>query len=518
MITRRTIKYLAVLLMLTTLLMAMSFAPSVLAANFPLEIINIKPAGTGNPAIPSTNRIFRAYPGLEYNIRPAVIGGLYPFTYSLGNAPAGMTINASTGEITWPNPQSNSSTITLSVTDAEGTTVNTTWAITVTTSDFLFVDSSYSGTQTGSISQPYNSLTNLLAGSGTTTSIVYFRSGSYSLYEYNPIGSGDMYLAGKPHTWIGYPGETVTFTGESGAHLRSDTAIYLDNLNFNNFSNHGIMLWGGHHYQTIRRCTFANITSNSFTNNNYGFIYATSGGVGYYSVIQDNDLSNFTGASAIGSLYGMHKLLIENNCIHDNGGNGVSGFNAGISPKLDTDYLTIRGNRVIMSAGYAFGNNNLNSTMVDTAHVDVSFNLFMDVIAEGARGVVHIFNGFNSLSNFYYYRNTMVGDIKFEFLDGGNCGGTGPWNLYNNVIVNPNADGDGYFTHNYISYGISNSNAGTSPWNCISDSNNLKGLPTSNVIDSNGNLTPSFISYLGTHGHQTSLLPTAPKVFGIVAN
>jgi hypothetical protein len=53
------------------------------AANYPLEIINIKPSGTGNPVISDYNRIFRAYPSLEYNIKAAVIGGMYPFIIHL---------------------------------------------------------------------------------------------------------------------------------------------------------------------------------------------------------------------------------------------------------------------------------------------------------------------------------------------------------------------------------------------------------------------------------------------------
>lgn len=68
-------------------------------ANFPLEITNIKPAGTGDPPIPATNRIFRAYPGIEYNIRAAVIGGVYPYYHELSGAPGRMTIDSFTGEI-----------------------------------------------------------------------------------------------------------------------------------------------------------------------------------------------------------------------------------------------------------------------------------------------------------------------------------------------------------------------------------------------------------------------------------
>ncbi len=46
---------------------------SVFAANYPLEIIQPQ------PNLDINNRFYKAYPGLEYNVRLAVIGGDYPF-------------------------------------------------------------------------------------------------------------------------------------------------------------------------------------------------------------------------------------------------------------------------------------------------------------------------------------------------------------------------------------------------------------------------------------------------------
>ena len=56
-----------------------------------LEIIQPK-AG-----LSTTNRFYKAYPGLEYNVRMAVIGGAYPYIYSLTTAPNGMTITPTPG-------------------------------------------------------------------------------------------------------------------------------------------------------------------------------------------------------------------------------------------------------------------------------------------------------------------------------------------------------------------------------------------------------------------------------------
>lgn len=107
------------------------------AANYPLEITNLKPAGTAGS--PASSRIYHAYPGLVYNIRAAVVGGAYPYTYSLTGAPSGMTIDAQTGEINWPSP-TGAATPTLVVVDSEGTRVTSAWTVTAATTNFRFVD------------------------------------------------------------------------------------------------------------------------------------------------------------------------------------------------------------------------------------------------------------------------------------------------------------------------------------------------------------------------------------------
>ncbi|MCE9638039.1 MAG: IPT/TIG domain-containing protein, partial [Planctomycetes bacterium] len=93
-------------------------APSV--AHHPLEITNIKPSGAGG--LDAQNRIFRAYPGIPYVIRAAVMGGSFPYTFSLSNVPAGMTVDARTGEVSWPNPTADA-TPTITVVDGALTQV-----------------------------------------------------------------------------------------------------------------------------------------------------------------------------------------------------------------------------------------------------------------------------------------------------------------------------------------------------------------------------------------------------------
>ena len=46
-------------------------------------------AGTG---LDASNRVYRAYPGIAYQIHADAVGGHWPYTYTLSGAPAGMTL------------------------------------------------------------------------------------------------------------------------------------------------------------------------------------------------------------------------------------------------------------------------------------------------------------------------------------------------------------------------------------------------------------------------------------------
>ena len=100
-----------------------SFPPSLIqplalsTADYALEIIQPR------EGLDTTNRFYKQYPAIEYNVRLGVIGGVYDsYVYSLPTSPSGMTIDANTGEITWANPVEAGSphNITARVTDSNG--------------------------------------------------------------------------------------------------------------------------------------------------------------------------------------------------------------------------------------------------------------------------------------------------------------------------------------------------------------------------------------------------------------
>lgn len=475
--------------------------PIGMAAVNPLEIANIKPAGTGDPAINPAHRIFRAYPGIEYNIRAAVIGGSYPYVFSLSSAPEGMTINSQTGEITWSNPQASAGPIILKVTDSEGTSVTTSWSITVTTSGFIFVDRSYSGTETGSINQPYNSIQDLLNLNGHASDIVYFRAGTYKLPTYHSNISTGMgcrldYGGGKPHMWLAYPGETVTIDMDD--HLIEDTSAsldpsyYFDGLTFTNMTDYGFRICSGNNYVVFRKCDFNNLVVTRSTNENMGFVFFARLGDSYYNVFQDSVFHDYHGGAGIGSIYNNRKLLIEDCQIYNQYKDDKIYADA-VAVKASSVFVTIRHNKIVVSEGTILGSA-MNGCFSRCSNIEICFNYFWN---QGI-GTAHTFNNHSSLGATYYYRNTCRGNMMFKYLNSclGECGIlertllNGPFYINNNVIINDTAG----VTYHYT--------CGVNPEQCLVLSNNLFGTPSKGIIDANGNLTDKYKSHLGAQGWQ----------------
>lgn len=473
---------------------------------FNLEILNIKTAGTGSPAIPSTNRIFRAYPGIEYNIRAAVIGGEYPYTFSLSNAPSGMTINSRTGEIKWPNPQSNATNIQLSVVDQENTTVNATWSITVSESGFKFVQDGVSN-GTGTISSPYNSISNM-AADASSTDIIYFRSGTYSV--------GDGGWVSYPVQWIAYPGESpIIDMNDREVATPGNALVYFDGFTFDNMDYSGVdysgLTIGCSDYNTIRRNTFQNFSNTTSENNNYGMLKAMCVDDPYYynNVIQDNSFHDFQGGNAIGSLYHQNKMLIENNHIYNALGQGSGPSHNGISPKSDMENFTVRGNKIIMSEGWISGYNN--SDMKD--NIEFSYNLFVNT---GLSRMGVLMNWNVGQGTTLFHRNTLVGDIALRA-----CTSSWDIDITENIISNPNTNFTDFAVSNYIA-----NSDGTGCYRTVQ--NNLADTTAANLVDSfdDYRLIETQSAYVGSRGWQladgstpldgsASVDSPAPSILGI---
>jgi hypothetical protein len=494
---------------LATAVVGLAVSSMASAANYPLELVqpravNTSPA-SGFPAITSTHRVFRAYPGLEYNVRAAVVGGAYPYTYSLSGAPAGMTINSTTGVVTWTNPQATSSA-TLTVRDAEGTQVSSAWTINVTTSGFHFVDASCTSCGQGTAASPFRSISQMLGSSATRAGdIVIFRRGTYNVLDLPRDSAGSPWErveidgAIKPTIWLAYPGERpiIDFgyarNGVSVPLIRFTGAnTYIDG--FETMRSRIIAFQTtsgpGENYRTFRRLRMHTHSEPGANNDgtNASLIMTTQsyGNQSRYTTIQDNEFYDVPVDLAI-KTYSLIKCLIENNTFHD--------MLTGIELKADVPQFTVRGNTF-----YNIGVDGIAGNMDEgTTSGEINFNLVRD-----ARRWALDVNMNGTARRIDTYRNTFKGRVRVRNTDSAD----GPFAFYNNVILNDDS-GTPAGSH------ILQENV-TAP-QVITIRDNLVGPLSSTIVDTSGYLTTSYAQYVGIRGFQVGnvVRPNAPT--GLVA-
>jgi hypothetical protein len=205
----------------------------------------------------------RAYPGIPLDFRLAAYeADNAPLTWTLQNAPVGMTVNSS-GLVEWTPTagQIGSQTLTVSVGRPDGADRARTLTLTVGTDDFLFVSPTGSDANPGTLSSPYRTIEHALrqvaSGNGKT---VYLRGGVYrEHYDWESGGAmsptrGKSFSAGDPLIVRSHPGEWAVLDCESQGHglWAYDTQhVIFGNLevaNANVLDRGGLMAAGNHIY------------------------------------------------------------------------------------------------------------------------------------------------------------------------------------------------------------------------------------------------------------------------------
>ena len=477
--------------LLLSFLSAQSFA-----ANYPLEIIQPQ------PNLDAKNRFYKAYPGLEYNVRLAVIGGEFPYRFELTSAPSGMTIDKR-GEITWASPAESGLpyNVTANVTDAQSNTRNVSWTITVTTSGFRFIDA-INGTPstsggTGTIKNPWKSMKDMYEGDlyasksakSYAGEFLYWRAGTYTMDAYIEDGMRvPMVSNNKPSVWLAYPGETPVFD-LSKAYLdiyAGGSHTYFDGLQFNINSNSkgkGVAINSRANHVTFRKNKFTGIT-NGYIGGNNSCIFITRDNVGSYYSIQDNEFSNVNeGYGLLG--YAASRVLVENNTAYNIGGHPIG-------PKEGTRMWFIRSNHMYNNRRDSIGLQYSDTGGVLSGDIEISYNL---VKAEG--GKVRI-NSNQTASGLpvYIFRNTFMDEVQQNLTTSRN----GHFYWYENVIINE------------TSYPDKIERVTIEDASKLIVTNNLTGRASDNIVDPQGFLTENYRKYIGTRGHQIGARPLPPVV------
>lgn len=431
----------------------------------------------------TTNRYYKAYPGLEYKVPIAAIGGTFPNTYSLTSGPAGMTVDSTTGILTWPNPVTSGSphSVTVQVTDAVATSVSVTWSITVTTSGFLFVEASAAGGGSGTLASPFNSIDDWYINktdSSHSGKFLYFRTGTYNTNAAPIEDSWRLAMPGhKPTVWLAYPGE-LPVIDVTGSHIAPYPAIsnwFMGGLTIRNMdTDFGVRIDSGGNDMCFYGCTFDNmpVGAGGIGTNASGVMIANGGAKTNYVAFVDNVFSNFVGGSAYGILgYYADNVLVQRNSF----ANMTDSTTKAIGPKMNNEYWFIRDNRVNLGGS---GDGIWIDTYSTTGNIEVSYNL-----SRSNGNAFWLGQETGGYGNVESYRNTYVGAVVVDNLTANTT------SFSADVIVNSS----GAANH------IDRSGSGGT----LTATNVLSGTSGTGILDSNGNLQGSYrTTYLGTRGYE----------------
>lgn len=469
-------------------------------ANFTLEVTHPSSSDT------AVQRHLRQYPGIPYNVRLGVIGGLYPFTFVLLQAPSGMTIDQHTGEITWSNPITSGSpfTIQVEVTDFELTVVTVSWSLTVTTANFLFLDAvNGNNANAGTLASPKQTINGFyLSSSGNSTYagyFVYFRAGTY-LFTGVPESGGGTPRPGlqitmgtnKPTVWLAYPGDAmpvIDFDYDGGAgsgprFVQIDDP-YVDGFRFTNSINH--FFRGLSSYGVFRRCVFDALGPGADGSNSSALMGVFTNSQSVFNdnvLIQDCTFENIDTACAM-KIYSLRRLLVEDCLIRNLFGTPTEGIalKGGTIPRPTVRHNTLH-NVVIKAIG---GN------MHTVQDAEICFNLLRD---NGSTKDLDLNEDGAIVTSTYIYRNTIVGRVLVQHVNSV----AGPFLFANNVIVNEQSGTPpgSHIEHNDV----------TDPTRVIisaSPNGNLVGNAADGIVDADGNLQGAYLAFFGTKGYQVDL-------------
>jgi hypothetical protein len=413
-----------------------------------------------------------------------------------------MTIDATTGEIVWPDPQEDAADVTATVTDSSGAEVSETWSIAVDTAGFSFVDAvNGDSAGAGTIDDPWRTLADVYANGGPD-GIVYFRGGEGATYtlEGMPIDNPEtdeerieFDESAQPVMWLAHPDDEIRpvidfgYTGEGEGAIvprirLSGANIYVDGLETTRSYRMGFQVVRyGQHGSTFRRMHMHD-TGPGIDGGNSAFImYVRCDGCpSYGDVVMDSEFSAIdpgTGNCAL-KLYSLEKSLVADNVFHDTGDHSE----AVVAIKDSIPQFEVRGNVFYDIGGLALGGNM--ATGVFQTFGEFRFN---NVRAAGHHAMVLNQNG--QIGPVRTYRNTLQGRVELRWVDSED----GPLSFERNVLVND----DGSEAPRPFFYYVDVTDPSR-----ITEDDDLTGAPADGMLDDLGDLVGEFVRWLGTHGHQ----------------
>lgn len=258
-----------------------------------------------------------ALPGTEYNIRPALKGGTYPYSFALTKSPEGMKIDPRKGTITWtPADEEKSFDVEILATDTAGRTCRQAYAVRVTTSLFFHVSPSGDDSADGSLERPWKTIERAIMPPASFTyppgAVLYIHGGEYKINVPAAPGKTNANTIGitgrSPKRWIAWPGDKPVIdlgwsaeqqkaadaaqrasgklegegrepSTQSYGHRfcleRGSDYLYIDGLEVENACYFMFQMWNGRNTLHIRRSNLHHLYSDWYENPS--FIFAGAG-------------------------------------------------------------------------------------------------------------------------------------------------------------------------------------------------------------------------------------------------
>ena len=462
------------------------------STNIPLEII------APYAGLSTTNRYYKTYTGILYEVPVAVLGGSYPYHYSLTVAPSGMTVGADIGDadygiIKWDTPVESGSphTITIRVQDQDGGDVSVTYTLTVTTAGFLFVDSvSGSDANAGTIGSPFGTMGGWYGGTDeadrfTTTysgQFVYYRTGTYPTTDCYLEDNRRVAMGGtrKPLVHMAYPGESPVWNIASGgfAHTGASSNMCYSGIDFGNAINADNQVAVGYDSGGSDRLFYANNWTHQAVagtgGSNPALIKSSDATtIGERLAISSNTMASNGYMLFLG--YRTSKAVIENNTL---GQTSTNGFYA----KIENSDWSVRANTGLNAS--TTGRLLTVDAYDTTSDIEASYNNFKTSSVGMQVGP----NSGGGITNVWDMRNT--------------------WQITHNLVTTVSVIGPWFTTANATLYdGVdpdANEPTAGGVMTITSDRLLLSGTATDFMNTSTGELIGSAASNIGTRGHEVA--------------
>jgi hypothetical protein len=326
-----------------------------------------------------------AYPGIAYESRPGVIGGIFPYEYriislslnSVAQSAAGVSLDFRHGTVRFTPPGEGTYVLTLEIKDSGSTqkTLQRSFTIQSAASSFLFVamdgvDAAGRGTRAA----PFRTLAYAMANS-TASQLIMLRKGTYTTGGFSLNDS-------KAKQILAHPDEVVTLdlsqTGNISVNSAAMPMPRIEDVDIAHVKQYAIISDPSTAGLVIRNVRFIDGIEGDTPTENPAFILGwgdTANTSRHRLLVQDNDFGTYIMKSSGGYalvFFDAGQSLVENNQIR------LGATTGGMHEKDNSQYNTYRENYIEFSAANKVNRGIQVSAQANSEGVHIHHNLMIN--------------------------------------------------------------------------------------------------------------------------------------------